>query len=138
MEKNYLKQKLCLSTTSNNWPLNKNVRTDKKIIAFRFQSLCICAGTRNKAYQHLKMSKGLPSIQLEIAKISSSSLYHKDQAEKFRAILDGILKIEDSEGLVEGLKVLIESIVHENVSLVISRQIFSEISCYLPVGYSFL
>lgn len=33
---------------------------------------------------------------------------------------------------MEGLKALIEAIVHENVSLVISRQIFSEISCHLP------
>jgi COP9 signalosome complex subunit 4 len=42
------------------------------------------------------------------------------------------LNQDDSEGLVEGLKALIETIVHENVSLVISRQILSEISCHVP------
>lgn len=68
----------------------------------------------------------------QLATLVTSGGFHKDQAEKFRVILEGILKIEDSEALVEGLKVLIESIVHENVSLVISRQIFSEISCHLP------
>lgn len=46
--------------------------------------------------------------------------------------MEGILKLEDSEALVDGLKSLIEAIVHENVSLVISRQILSEISCHLP------
>lgn len=45
--------------------------------------------------------------------------------------MEGILKL-DEEGLIDGLKVLIESIVHENVSLVISRQILSEISGHLP------
>lgn len=71
---------------------------------------------------------------------------------RFRSILEGILKLNE-EGLIEGLKVLIESsnsrlsncisfhylnldllilVVHENVSLVISRQILSEIGAYLP------
>lgn len=58
--------------------------------------------------------------------------FHKDQAEKFRLILENILKLDDSEGLVDGLRALIETIVHENVSLVISRQILSEISCHVP------
>ena len=34
--------------------------------------------------------------------------------------------------LVDGLKSLIETIVHENVSLVISRQVLSEISSHIP------
>lgn len=58
--------------------------------------------------------------------------FHKDQAEKFRHILEAILKQEDNDLLVEGLKSLIETIVHENVSLVISRQLLSEISSHVP------
>lgn len=42
------------------------------------------------------------------------------------------MKLEDDDCLVEGLKALIETIVHENVSLVISRQLLSEISCHVP------
>lgn len=67
----------------------------------------------------------------QLASLVSSGGFHKDQAEKFRAILETILQL-DNEGLVEGLKVVIESVVHENVSLVISRQILSEISQHLP------
>ncbi|XP_046452690.1 COP9 signalosome complex subunit 4-like [Daphnia pulex] len=68
----------------------------------------------------------------QLAALVNSGGFHKDQAEKFRLILESILNQDDSEGLVEGLKALIETIVHENVSLVISRQILSEISCHVP------
>lgn len=51
---------------------------------------------------------------------------HKDLADKFREILDYILKLGEDE-LVEGLKAFIEAIVNENVSLVISRQLLSEV-----------
>jgi len=71
------------------------------------------------------------NFKQQLAALVNSGGFHKDQAEKFRAILDGILLLTD-DGLVEGLKMLIESIVHENVSLVISRQILSEIGLYLP------
>ncbi|KAI9557186.1 hypothetical protein GHT06_016997 [Daphnia sinensis] len=43
--------------------------------------------------------------------------FHKDQVEKFRLILESLLKRQ-----VEGLKALIETIVHDNVSLVISYE----------------
>ncbi|XP_057375588.1 COP9 signalosome complex subunit 4-like isoform X2 [Daphnia carinata] len=68
----------------------------------------------------------------QLATLLNSGGFHKDQAEKFRLILESLLKLEDPEGLVEGLKALIETIVHENVSLVISRQLLSEISCHVP------
>ena len=67
----------------------------------------------------------------QLNQLVASGGSHKDQADKFRSILETILQL-DNEGLVEGLKAVIESVVHENVSLVISRQILSEISCYLP------
>ena len=51
---------------------------------------------------------------------------HRDLSEKYRAILDNILTHGEDE-LVEGLKTFIEAIVNENVSLVISRQLLSEV-----------
>ncbi|CAB3371365.1 Hypothetical predicted protein [Cloeon dipterum] len=55
---------------------------------------------------------------------------HKDQAEKYRQILDNIL-LGQGEDLVEGLKAFIEAIVNENVSLVISRQLLTDVCSHL-------
>ena len=51
---------------------------------------------------------------------------HRDLGEKYRAILENILTHGEDE-LVEGLKIFIEAIVNENVSLVISRQLLTEV-----------
>jgi len=51
----------------------------------------------------------------------------KDIQETFREILNNILSLGEDE-LVEGLKAFIEAIVNENVSLVISRPLLTEIS----------
>uniref|UniRef100_A0A1B6CDI1 COP9 signalosome complex subunit 4 n=1 Tax=Clastoptera arizonana TaxID=38151 RepID=A0A1B6CDI1_9HEMI len=67
-----------------------------------------------------------------VALASSSGGTHKDLAEKYRAILDSVLATPETE-IVEGLKVFIETIVNENVSLVISRQILTDISNQLIV-----
>ena len=47
-------------------------------------------------------------------------------------MLDSILTFGEDE-LVEGLKAFIEAIVNENVSLVISRQLLSEVQSLLLV-----
>jgi len=60
----------------------------------------------------------------------AGTLPHKDLSEKFREILHNILTLGEDE-LVEGLKAFIEAIVDENVSLVISRQLLTEISTIL-------
>ena len=52
---------------------------------------------------------------------------HRDLAEKYKAVLDSILQLGEDE-LVDGLKAFIEAIVNENVSLVISRQLLSEVA----------
>jgi len=70
------------------------------------------------------------SIKQQLHVLSNSGGSHKDQAEKYRVILDSILKISDSS-FVEPMKVFIEAIVNENVSLVISRQILTDISIRL-------
>jgi len=55
---------------------------------------------------------------------------HKELSEKFREILHNILSLGEDE-LVEGLRAFIEAIVDENVSLVISRLLLTEISTIL-------
>ncbi|KAG5894478.1 hypothetical protein JTB14_032506 [Gonioctena quinquepunctata] len=75
------------------------------------------------------MSKAA-NLRVQLQNIIASGGSHKDQAEKYRATLEGILKESDSD-LVECLQIFIEAIVNENVSLVISRQILTEISSHL-------
>jgi len=60
-----------------------------------------------------------------VANLTNAGGSHKDISEKFRDILEQILKSGEDE-LVEGLKAFIESITNENVSLVISRQLLTE------------
>ncbi|KAI4500166.1 hypothetical protein M0802_004583 [Mischocyttarus mexicanus] len=73
----------------------------------------------------------------QLANLIHSGGSHKDQAEKYRSILDAILasansnQTQENGALVEALKVFIESIVNENVSLVISRQVLTDVSTRL-------
>ncbi|KAJ8932493.1 hypothetical protein NQ314_014625 [Rhamnusium bicolor] len=76
------------------------------------------------------MSGKATNIRLQLQNIITSGGSHKEQAEKYRSTLESILKENDSD-LVECLQIFIEAIVNENVSLVISRQILTEISSHL-------
>ncbi len=70
-------------------------------------------------------------IKAQLAQMSTTAGgSHRDLADKYRAILDSILQLGEDE-LVDGLKAFIEAIVHENVSLVISRQLLSEVASEL-------
>ena len=51
-----------------------------------------------------------------------------------KQVLDSILTFGEDE-LVEGLKAFIEAIVNENVSLVISRQLLSEVKFFFTLPY---
>ena len=55
---------------------------------------------------------------------------HRDLAEKYKVVLDSILQLGEDE-LVDGLKSFIDAIVNENVSLVISRQLLSDVASQL-------
>lgn len=68
-------------------------------------------------------------VRQQLTNLQHSGGSHKDQAEKYRTILEEILASPDE--LVETLKVLIEAIVNENVSLVISRQVLTDVSLKL-------
>jgi len=68
----------------------------------------------------------MAQFRQQLATLSTSGGSHRDLAEKYRQVLDSILTFGEDE-LVEGLKAFIEAIVNENVSLVISRQLLSEV-----------
>ncbi|KAK9505369.1 hypothetical protein O3M35_009448 [Rhynocoris fuscipes] len=70
------------------------------------------------------------SVRQQLQALSTAGGSHKDQAEKYRVILENILSNSHST-IAEPLKIFIEAIVNENVSLVISRQILTDISSQL-------
>lgn len=71
-------------------------------------------------------------IRTQLTHLASPSTggTHRDVADKYRVVLDTILKLGEDD-LVEGLKAFIEAIVNENVSLVISRQLLTEVGGHL-------
>ncbi|KAL6254338.1 hypothetical protein P5V15_014387 [Pogonomyrmex californicus] len=70
------------------------------------------------------------SVRQQLSNLAHSGGSHKDQAEKYRSTLDMIL-LSSGEELVDALKTFIEAIVNENVSLVISRQVLTDVSSRL-------
>uniref|UniRef100_T1JPH2 COP9 signalosome complex subunit 4 n=1 Tax=Strigamia maritima TaxID=126957 RepID=T1JPH2_STRMM len=69
-------------------------------------------------------------VRQQLINLCNTGGSHKDQADKYRGILDGILKYKEDE-VIEGLKTFVEGIVNENVSLVISRQVLTDVSTHL-------
>jgi len=70
-------------------------------------------------------------IKTQLTQISTSAGgTHRDLAEKYKVVLEAILKLGEDE-LVDGLKAFIEAIVNENVSLVISRQLLTDVATEL-------
>ncbi|GFR79225.1 COP9 signalosome complex subunit 4 [Elysia marginata] len=61
----------------------------------------------------------------QLMSLSHSSGSHKDVTERYKSILEGIIKTGGSE-LVPSLQAFIEALVSEGVSLVISRQILTD------------
>ncbi|KAF8782588.1 COP9 signalosome complex subunit 4-like [Argiope bruennichi] len=70
------------------------------------------------------------NIKQHLAGLASLGGTPKDQADRYRAVLDNIVKTTGEE-LVEGLQSFVESIVNENVSLVISRQLLTDVGIHL-------
>ncbi|XP_061196237.1 COP9 signalosome complex subunit 4-like [Saccostrea echinata] len=67
----------------------------------------------------------------QLASLSHSGGSHRDVTEKYKGILETILKIGGSE-MVPSLQAFVEALVNENVSLVISRQLLSDFCAHLP------
>ncbi|KAK3598358.1 hypothetical protein CHS0354_003379 [Potamilus streckersoni] len=74
---------------------------------------------------------GSPKQQLaQLANLSHSGGSHKDITEKYKAILEDILKTRGPD-FVQNLQAFVEALVNENVSLVISRQLLSDFCTHL-------
>ncbi|KAF4530662.1 hypothetical protein B566_EDAN004901 [Ephemera danica] len=69
------------------------------------------------------------NVRQLLASLVNAGGSHKDQADKYRQILENILAAPEEE-LIEGLKAFVEAIVNENVSLVISRQLLTDVSTH--------
>ncbi|KAI8439620.1 hypothetical protein MSG28_013341 [Choristoneura fumiferana] len=78
------------------------------------------------------MPLNLQSVRQYLNELRNSGGLHKDQAEKYRNVLMEILKNPDVD-LPHSLKAFIEAIVNENVSLVISRQLLTDVSTHLAL-----
>ncbi|XP_064645691.1 COP9 signalosome complex subunit 4-like [Lineus longissimus] len=70
------------------------------------------------------------SVKQQLAALVNSGGSHKDLTEKYRTVLDATLKTQGAD-LSEGLKVFVEAMVNENVSLVVSRQILTDFCSHL-------
>ena len=64
----------------------------------------------------------------QLEQILSQGGSAKDQSERYKEVLDSMLADQNEESKSENLKTYIESIINENVSLVISRQLLNEVA----------
>lgn len=65
--------------------------------------------------------------------LNLKGLSHKELIDKYKAILDSILKIEDGNERADEFRFFIDLLINESVGLVISRQLFSDL-CAMLVG----
>ncbi|KAJ6646979.1 COP9 signalosome complex subunit 4 [Pseudolycoriella hygida] len=70
------------------------------------------------------------TLRNHLVALTNFSGPHKEHGEKYRSILESIM-VNSGNDLIETLKMFIEAIVHEQVSLVISRQILTDIGVQL-------
>jgi len=68
----------------------------------------------------------------QLVSLNSSGGNPKDQTDRYRVVLESIVNRKDPKETIEGLKLFIEGIINESVSLVISRQLLTEIANILP------
>ncbi|KAL4141928.1 hypothetical protein QTP88_004474 [Uroleucon formosanum] len=76
------------------------------------------------------MSLTIAQIRQHLSHLANAQTSHKDQVDKYRSLLNNVLS-NTGDNIIEALKVFVEAIVNENVSLVISRQILSDVSTQL-------
>ena len=63
-------------------------------------------------------------VRKKLAAVADKGGAHKDMVEKYRGVLENILKT--GSGLGDGLKAFAEAMVQENVNLVVSRPILHD------------
>lgn len=61
-------------------------------------------------------------------------LSHKELIDKYKALLDQIIRIENRTECLDEVKSLIDLLINESVGLVISRQLFSDLCTLLQIG----
>jgi len=66
----------------------------------------------------------------QLAQLATAAHPHRAMIERYRMVLTNILALGEDD-LVDGLKGFIDAIVNENVSLVISRQLLTEVGTHL-------
>lgn len=66
------------------------------------------------------------NLRAQLVSLINFTGTHKEQADKYRSLLENILTNNGTE-LVDTLKLFVEAIVNEHVSLVISRQILTDV-----------
>ncbi|XP_037952244.1 COP9 signalosome complex subunit 4 [Teleopsis dalmanni] len=70
------------------------------------------------------------NLRSQLVGLTNFSGTHKEQADKYRQLLEVVLSNTGME-LIDTLKLFVEGIVHEHVSLVISRQILNDVGSHL-------
>ncbi|CAD7079172.1 unnamed protein product [Hermetia illucens] len=70
------------------------------------------------------------ALRSQLVNLTNFSGTHKEQADKYRQLLENILTNSGTE-LIDTLKLFVEAIVNEHVSLVISRQILTDVGNHL-------
>ncbi|XP_055839866.1 COP9 signalosome complex subunit 4 isoform X2 [Episyrphus balteatus] len=70
------------------------------------------------------------NLRSQLVALTSFSGTHKEQADRYRQLLEALLTNTGSE-LIDTLKLFVEAIVNEHVSLVISRQILTDVGVQL-------
>lgn len=71
------------------------------------------------------------SLRQQLVNLASASGGHKEQADRYRALLEKIFEQIDAALQTELLQNFVEAIVNDQVSLVISRQILSDICTFI-------
>ncbi|XP_055921922.1 COP9 signalosome complex subunit 4 isoform X1 [Eupeodes corollae] len=70
------------------------------------------------------------NLRSQLVALTSFSGTHKEQADRYRQLLEALLTNTGNE-LIDTLKLFVEAIVNEHVSLVISRQILTDVGVQL-------
>jgi len=70
-------------------------------------------------------------IRADLQDLAASGSSHNKDYERFKDIMNRIFVAPNNNELIDGIKIFIESIVRETVSLVVSRQLLSDISKHL-------
>ncbi|XP_037092716.1 COP9 signalosome complex subunit 4-like [Pollicipes pollicipes] len=70
------------------------------------------------------------TVKMKLMELAGSAESHKDLVIRYSELLDALFAAPERD-MLEGLRLFVRHIVNENVSLVISRQLLSEVSAHM-------